>query len=109
MFNLHRETLEVTVEGTYFIPILSYKGEPLILSGTGHGGDPLSVQGYVNTYFLPGTQMSSTQIPITQVTSFLLKVIVSTITQVEGTSTLHLAMRNHMHLAVECLQSVFFD
>ena len=90
VFNLQGETLQIIVEEIYFIIGLSHKGAPLSLSGTGRGGDLLSVQDYVNTYCLPGTQKSSTQIPISQVTSFPLKFIVSTITQVEGTYELHL-------------------
>ena len=62
------------------------------LGGIGCGGDPLSVQDYVNTYCFPGTHKSGTQIPIAQITSFPLKVLVTTVVRVAGSSTLHLAM-----------------
>ena len=108
MFDLQGEILEINIEDIYFITSLSRCGVAMSLAGFGHGGGALSVQDYVDTYCLLSTQKSSTQILITQVTSFPLKCIVSTINRVDGTSALNLATWNHMNLAVECLQSVVF-
>ena len=43
MFDLQGQVLEITSEDVYFISILSRRGAPVNLEGTGRGGDPLSV------------------------------------------------------------------
>ena len=55
LFDLQGETLELTIEDIYFITGLSPRGIPMNLEGTGRGGDPMSVQDYIDTYYLPGT------------------------------------------------------
>ena len=53
MFDLHNEALDITTEDIYFIMGLSHRGVAMNLSDSDCGGDPLSVQDYVNTYCLP--------------------------------------------------------
>ena len=72
-------------------------------------GDPLGVQDYINTYCVSGTQKIGTQILISQITSFSLKVLVSTIVRVARSFALHLATQTHMRIAVEYLQGAMFD
>ena len=55
-FDLQGKILDVTVEDMYFIIGLSRRGMPVNHEGTGRGGDPMSVQDYVDTYCSPGTQ-----------------------------------------------------
>ena len=100
MFVLQGETLELIKKHIYFITHLFHKGEPMNMEGIGQGGDPLSVQDYINTYFLPKTQKSGTQILIGHITSFPLKFIVSTIVRVAGYFSLHLEVRTHMGIAI---------
>ena len=109
MLDLQGETLELTIKDIYFVTSLSHRGALVKLSGTRHWGDPLGIQYYVNTYFLPGTQKLGMKIPISQITSFPLKFLVTMIDRVAGTSTLHLETQNHIRIVVECLQSVVFD
>ena len=54
-FDLQGEILEVTVEDMYFITGLSHKGMPVNLEGTGRGGDPMSMQDYIDTHCPRGT------------------------------------------------------
>ena len=82
---------------------------PVNMEGTGRGGDPLSVQENLNTYCLPRIQKSGTQILIGRIAIFPLKVIVSTIVRVAGSSALHLAAWTHMHIAMECLWVKLYD
>ena len=63
-FDLQREALELTIYDVYFIIGLSRRGTPVNLDGTGRGGDPLSVQDYIDTYCLLGTQKPRTCVPI---------------------------------------------
>ena len=93
MFDLQEETLDLTAEDVYFTMGLSHRGAPMNRERISQGGDPLHVQDYIDTYCVPGTQKSRTQILISQITSFPLKVIMSTIVKVEGSSALHLALR----------------
>ena len=48
MFDLQGESLEITLEDVYFIVGLSQREAPVNLEGTGRGGDPLSVQNYID-------------------------------------------------------------
>ena len=54
-FDLQGEILEIALEGIYFITRLSRRGIPINLKGTGRGGDPMSVQDYVDTYLTLGS------------------------------------------------------
>ena len=67
MFNIQGETLELTVENIYFITGLSQWGAPVNLEGTGRGGDPLSVQNYVDVFCRPSTQKKGSSILIADI------------------------------------------
>ena len=47
--------MELKIDDIYFIRGLSRRGTPIHLEGTGRSGDPLSMQDYVDTYYLHGT------------------------------------------------------
>ena len=64
MFDLQGESLEITSEDAYFIIFLSWWGAPVNLEGTDRGGDPLSVQNYIDIYYTPSTQKRGSCIPI---------------------------------------------
>ena len=55
-FDLQGEILEVSLEDIYFIMGLSRQGIVVNLKGIGKGGDPMSVQDYVDTYCMPQSQ-----------------------------------------------------
>ena len=78
------------------------------LEGTGRGGNPLSVQNYIDIYYEPGMQKRGSCIPIFHIRNFPLQVLVSTIVRVVGSSSLHLATRNQMRLAVDCLHGALY-
>ena len=63
---------------------------PVNLEGTGRGGNPMSVQENIDTYCPPGTQKKGTCVPISQITRFLLQVMVSMVTRIAGSPSLHL-------------------
>ena len=67
MFNIQGETLELTTQDIYFITGLSHRGAPVNLEGTGRGGDPLSVQNYVNVFCRLGTQKKGSSILIADI------------------------------------------
>ena len=67
MFNIQGETLDLTVEDRYFITGLSHRGAPVNLEGTGRGGDPLSVQNYVDVFCRPGTQNKGSSVLIADI------------------------------------------
>ena len=69
-FDLQCEILEITVENMYFITWLSHRGIPMNLEGTGKGGDPMSVQDYVDTYCTPGSQKKGSCILIVHIANF---------------------------------------
>ena len=109
VFDLQGEILEVIVEDMYFITRLSRRGILVNLEGIGMGGDPMSVQDYVDTYYPKGTQKKGSCIPIVHITIFPLQVVVSTVVRIIGSSSLHLATLTQMRIAVECMQGLVFD
>ena len=109
MFDLQGETLEITSEDIYFIANLSRRGAPVNLEGTDRGGDPLSVQNYIDVYYTPGTQKRGSCIPIAHIHDLTLQVLTNTIVRIAGSSSLHLATRNQMRLVVDCTQGSLYD
>ena len=109
MFNLQGETLELTVQDIYFITGLSQRGAPVNLEGTGRGGDPLSVQNYVDMFCTPGTLKKGSSVLIANIQDFTLQVLASTIVRLAGSIGLHMATRNQMRVAVECLRGALYD
>ena len=73
------------------------------------GGDLLSVQNYINIYCELGTRKRGSCIPIVHIRNFPLQVLAITIVRVAGSSSLHLATRNQMRLAVDCIQGALYD
>ena len=108
-FELQGKILEVDLEYIYFIMGLSRQGTLFNLKGTGRGDDPMSVQDYVKTYYIPGSQKKGSCLTFVHITNFPLKVLISTIVRVAGSSSLHLATWNQMRIVVECLQGTVFD
>ena len=72
MFNLQGETLEITTEDMYFITGLSRRGESVNLEGIGRGGDPLSVQNYIDAFCTPSTQKGGRCVPVVHISEFTL-------------------------------------
>ena len=70
MFDIQGESLEITSEDVYFIAGLSRRGAPVNLEGTGRGGDPLSVQNYIDIHCKLGTQKRGSYIPIVRICNF---------------------------------------
>ena len=93
----------------YFIIGISRRVISMNLKGTGRGGDTMSVQDYVDTYYPPGMKKKGSCIPIVHITIFSLPVVVSTVVRIAGSSSLHLATQTHMRIAVDCMQGVVFD
>ena len=109
MFNLQGETLELTMEDIYFITGLSQRGVPVNLEGTGRGGDPLSVQNYVDMFCIPGTQKKGSSVLIADIQDFTLQVLASTIVRLAGSSGLHMATKNQIRVAVDCFRGALYD
>ena len=78
MFNLQGETLDITTEDMYFITGLSRRGAPVNLEG----GDPLSVQNYIDVFCTPGTQKRGSCVPVVHIHDFTLQVLSSTIMRI---------------------------
>ena len=86
MFNLQGETLELTEEDIYFVTGLSRRRAPVNLEGTGRGGDPLSVQNYVDMFCIRGTQKKGSSVLIADIQDFTLQVLASTIVRLAGST-----------------------
>ena len=109
MFDLQGETLEITTEDIYFITGLSRRGAPMNLEGTSRGGDPLSVQNYIDEFCTPSTKKRGSCVPVVHIRYFTLQVLASTIVRISGSSSLHLATRNQMRLVVDCFHGALYD
>ena len=109
VFDLQGETLKITIEEIYFIRGLSRRGTHINIEGTGRGGDPMSVHDYIDTYYPPCAQKKGTCIPISQITSFPLEVMVSMVVRIVSSSSLHLTTLTQMRIGVECMQGIVFE
>ena len=109
MFNLQGETLEITTKDMHFITGFSRRGALVNLEGTGRGGDPLSVQNYIDVFCTPGTQKRGSCVPVVHINEFTLQVLSSTIVRISGSSSLHLATQNQMRLVVNYFRSSLYD
>ena len=69
-FDLEGEISKIVVEDMYFIMGLSRRGMPMNLEGTSRGGDPMSVQDYVDTYCTPRSRKKGSCIMIIYITNF---------------------------------------
>ena len=97
------------MEDIYFITGLSQRGAPVNLEGTGRGGDPLSVQNYVDMFCIPGTQKKGSSVLITDIQDFTLQVLASTIVRLSGSTGLHMATKTQMRVAVDCFRGALYD
>ena len=79
------------------------------LEGTDRGGDPLSVQNYVDMFCTLGTQKKGSNVLIADIQDFTLQVLASTIVRLAGSTGLHMATRNQMRVAVDCFRGALYD
>ena len=79
------------------------------LEGTGRGGDPLSVQNYVDVFCILGTQKKGSSILIADIQDLTLQVLARTIVRLSGSAGLHMATRTQMRVAVDCFRGTLFD
>ena len=101
--------MEINSKDIYFIVGLSQREAPINLEGTSRGSDLFSVQNYIDVFCAPGTQKIGSCVPITHIHDFTLQELTSTIVRIAGSSSLHLATRNQMRLAVDCTQGFLYD
>jgi hypothetical protein len=106
-FMLDGQSLTITVDDIYFITGLSRRGEVVNLKT--HGGGGMTVDQYIAAYCEDGTEKSGTQIPIKNIVNLSLKVILYMITQIVGSTSLHLASWSQMQYGIECLRPTMFD
>ena len=69
----------------------------------------MSVQNYVDMFCTPGMQKRGSSVIIADIQDFTLQVLASTIVRLAGSSSLHLATRNQMRLAVDCFRGALYD
>ena len=79
------------------------------LEGTSRGGDPLSVQNYVDIFCTSGTHKRGTSVLIADIQDFTLQVLASTIVRLAGSTGLHMATRNQMRVAFDCFRGALYD
>jgi hypothetical protein len=104
---LDGKALTIMVEDIYFITDLSRRGE--VVNFKTHGGGGLTINEYIATYCEDGTEKVGMQIPIKNIQSLSLKVILYTMTHIVGSSSLHQASWSQMQYVVECMRPTIFD
>ena len=103
-FIIDQMPIRIEVEDIYFITGLSWRGEPVDLHGKPLGG--LTMEDYIHVYCVEGSKKFGTQIAIKYLRDLHMKILLFTIGWVAG-STLHLASRTQMSIAVECLTHIY--
>lgn len=97
--------LRIEIEDIYFIMGHPRRGEKVHSTGRARGS--LSVEDYVRIYYPGNPEKVGSHIPIKYVESLSLRILLFTIARVNGSTTLHQALRVSMSLAVDCLTTVF--
>lgn len=109
VFNIRGETPDLTFDDIYFITGLSRRGDLVNLKGFSRNVGAMSVQDYVNAYCVEGTEKCGSQILISTLTSFPLRVIIRMLNRMGGSAAQHLASKYYMHIGIECLQGHVYD
>lgn len=98
--------LRIDIEDIYFITDLSWKGE--IVHSTGKMRGSLTVEDYIHIYCHNHLEKIGSEIPIKQIRSLSLNILLFTIAKVNDSTTLHQASCVSMSLSVECVTIVFY-
>ena len=101
-------SLSIEVEDIYFITELSQRGEVVNLQSHGPGGG-MTIDDYIDVYYLPNTEKVGSQIPKKSVQILGLKAILLALGRIAGLASLHQASRPMMFYAVECIQPIIYD
>lgn len=97
----------IVVEDIYFFTRLSRRGAPISLSRYHRGGE--TVNDYVATYCVNSQPRKGGNIKIKKIHQLPLKTILFNITQLDGSTTHHLATKTQMQYALECLAPTIFN
>jgi len=97
--------LRIEVEDIYFITGLSRRGE--VVHSTSRTRSSLLVEDYVHIYYRGHPEKIGSQIPIKQVDSLSLRILLFSIKRVNELASLHQASQVSMSRVVEFLTMVF--
>jgi hypothetical protein len=86
-FILEGQSLTPTTEDIYFLTDLSRRGEPVNLRTFPPG--PFNIEDYIQMYCEAGTEKVGSQVPIHNITSLSLCVILLLIGRINGSTDLH--------------------
>ena len=90
-FMVREQTLEIEVDGIYFLIGLSHRGEPMYFSG--RGGSRELVDSYVSDLCVSRTHKQGGKLPIQHITNVSLKTILFTVTRLAGSTSMHTWLR----------------
>jgi hypothetical protein len=105
-FMLEGQSLTPTIEEIHFLTSLSRRGEPVNLREFPLG--PFNIEYYIQMYYEAGTKKVGSQVPIHNITSLSLHVILLLIENITGSTPLHQASQEHMHYSIQCLEATIF-
>jgi hypothetical protein len=106
-FMIEGYSLTPTTEDIYFLTDLSRRGEPFNLQTFPPG--PFNIEDYIRMYYEADTQKVGSQVPIHNITSLSLRVILLLIGWITGSMTLHQAFQTHMHFSIQCQEAHIYD
>jgi hypothetical protein len=101
-FNLDGKPLMIEVDDIYFIVGLSRQGEVENIKAWGVGGGMI-MEEYIATHCVAGIDKLGSQLPIKEIESLSLKIIVLVPTWISESASLYQASNPLMLYAVECL------
>lgn len=109
LFDIDDDILTLEVEDIYFLIGLSHWGESINLPRMSLCGGTLTIEDYIDTYYLYVIQKMSLQVPIRWIEWLPCHAIISTILHVLRSMSDHLASCLQMYYVMECLHCRVYD
>jgi len=108
VFHVGARDLEIEIEDIYFTTGLSKRGAPVVMGGQRPDVE-LTMDHFISTFCVPGTQKKACRAPIPAVADVVLRTILLTITRAFGSLGAHAATKAQMAYAIECLEPRVFN
>jgi len=95
-FQIGPKLLKIELDDVYFLTGFSRRGAPILLSR--HQETPHPTKVYVVDHYIPGSRLVGGQIMIKDVRDLALRLIVFSITKLEGSTSAHLASKSQIYM-----------
>jgi hypothetical protein len=101
------QSLTPMTEDIYFLTDLSRRGEPVNMHT--FSPKPFNIEDYIRIYCEFDIEKVGSQVPIHNITSLTLRVILLLIVRITRSEFLHQGSRVHIHCGIQCQEAHIYD